>query len=132
MGQEDFPPTKVFDMTDYRDIRPAAGQTAGAAIQFNLCRTAVNTSRRRLELIQIDSIENRGLFRSANPNLSVGEPIMSRQDRFNGAPADKSPATTGATETTPPGQYCAEPTRGGNAISCELFKRLPEFVSQQR
>ncbi|WP_456745122.1 hypothetical protein [Bradyrhizobium sp. USDA 4354] len=98
-------------MTDHGDIRPAAGQIAGAAVQFNFCRTAVNTNRRGLELIQIGSTEARELFRSANPSISVGEPIMSRHDRFNGATADKTPAATGAIETTPPGQYGAEPAR---------------------
>ncbi|SCB54866.1 hypothetical protein GA0061098_103144 [Bradyrhizobium shewense] len=92
-------------MTDHGDIRPAAGQIAGAAVQFNFCRTAVNTNRRGLELIQVDSTEARELFRSANPSISVGEPIMSRHDRFNGATADKTPAAT------PPGQYWAEPAR---------------------
>ncbi|MBB4396652.1 hypothetical protein [Bradyrhizobium sp. ERR14] len=92
-------------MTDHGDIRPAAGEIAGAAVQFNFCRTAVNTSRRGLELIQIDSTEARELFRSANPNISVGEPIMSRHDRFNGATADITAAAT------PPGQYWAEPVR---------------------
>jgi len=119
-------------MTDHGDIRHAAGQAAGAAVELNFCRTAVNTSRRWLELIQIDSTVARELFRSANPNISAGEKIMSRRERFNGATADKSPATTGAIETTPPGQYCAAPDRGGQAISCEVFRRLPEFVSQQR
>ncbi|PJG53603.1 hypothetical protein CVM73_19205 [Bradyrhizobium forestalis] len=101
----------MFDMTDHGDIRPAAGQIAGAAVQFNFCRTAFNTKRREPELIQIDSTEARELFRSANPNISGGEPIMSRHDRFNGATADKTPAAAGAMGTTPPGQYWAEPAR---------------------
>ncbi|RTE88279.1 hypothetical protein D6B98_36860 [Bradyrhizobium sp. LVM 105] len=119
-------------MRDHRDIRSAAGRAAGAEVQLIFCRTAVNTSRRRLELIHIDSTEARELLRSANPSISAGEQIMSRHDRFNGATADKSPAAIGAIESAPPRQYCAEPARGGQAISCEVFRRLPEFVSQQR
>ncbi|WP_456840461.1 hypothetical protein [Bradyrhizobium sp. USDA 4486] len=122
----------MFDMTDHRDIRLDAGQAAGAEVQLNFRRTAVNASRRRLEPIHIDLTEARELLRSANPNISADEPIMSRHDRLNGATADKSPAATGAIETAPLRQYCAEPARGGQAISCEVFRRLPEFVSQQR
>ncbi|WP_245509506.1 hypothetical protein [Bradyrhizobium vignae] len=100
-------------MTDYGDIRRAAGQAPGAAVELNFCRTAVNTSHRRFDLIPIDSTEARDLFRSV---ISAGETIMSRQERFDGATADKSLAATGAIETAPPGQYCAEPARGGQAI----------------
>ncbi|MDA9503739.1 hypothetical protein XI09_02590 [Bradyrhizobium sp. CCBAU 11386] len=106
------------------DICPAAGQVAGAAVQFNFCRTAINTNRRRLELIQIDSTEARELFRSANPNISVGERIRSRHDRCHGAAADKTPATADAIETT---------RRLGN-IGLSLFARRPSdrFLSAQK
>ncbi|MGY3473771.1 hypothetical protein [Bradyrhizobium ottawaense] len=87
-------------MTDHGAICPAAGQIAGAAVQFNFCRTAINSNRRGLEPIQIDSTEAPELFRSANPNISVGERIMSRHDRFNGATADKTPAAADVIETT--------------------------------
>ncbi|MEK9284544.1 hypothetical protein MTR72_33740 [Bradyrhizobium sp. ISRA442] len=102
-------------MTYHGDICPAAGQIAGAAVQFNVCRTAVNTNRRDLELTHIDSTEARELFRSANPNISVGERIISRHDRFNGVTADKSPAAADALETT---------RRLGN-IGPSLFARRP-------
>ncbi|RXG95733.1 hypothetical protein [Bradyrhizobium zhanjiangense] len=87
-------------MTDYGDICGGAGQIVRAAVQFNFCRTAMNTNRRGLELIQIDSTEARELFRSANPNISVGERIVSRHDRFNGATADKMPAAADTIERT--------------------------------
>ncbi|QOZ11706.1 hypothetical protein XH96_32465 [Bradyrhizobium sp. CCBAU 51765] len=99
----------MFDMTDHGDIRPAAGEIAGAAVQFYFCRTAVNTKRQGPELIHIDSTKARELFRGANPNISGGVPIKSRYDRFNGAAVDKTPAAAGAIGTTPPGQYWAEP-----------------------
>jgi len=102
-------------MTDHGAICPAAGQIAGAAVQFNFCRTAINSNRRGLELIQIDSTEGPELFRSANPNISVGERIMSRHDRFNGATADKTPAAADVIETT---------RRLGN-IGLSLFARRP-------
>ncbi|RXH38227.1 hypothetical protein [Bradyrhizobium zhanjiangense] len=84
-------------MMDHGDICPAASQIAGAAVQFNFCRTAMNTNRRELELIQIDSIEARESFRSA---ISVGERIVSRHGRFNGATSDKILAAAEAIETT--------------------------------
>lgn len=103
-------------MTDHGDIRPAAaGQIAGAAVQSNFCRTTINTNRRGLELIQIDLTEAGELFRAANPNISFGERIMSRHDRFNDATADKVPAATDALETT---------RRLGN-IGLSLFPRRP-------
>ncbi|MDA9399907.1 MULTISPECIES: hypothetical protein [unclassified Bradyrhizobium] len=43
---------KGRDMTESRTIYPAAGQIAGAAVQFSLCGTATNTNNRVLELIR--------------------------------------------------------------------------------
>ncbi|MDA9476805.1 hypothetical protein XI03_20340 [Bradyrhizobium sp. CCBAU 65884] len=87
-------------MTDHRDICHGTGQIAGSAGQLSFGRTATNTNRRRLELIQIKSIQAGELLRSANPNISVGERIMSQHDRFNSATADKIPAAADAIETT--------------------------------
>ncbi|MBH5398948.1 hypothetical protein HZZ13_14305 [Bradyrhizobium sp. CNPSo 4010] len=102
-------------MTDYGDLCPGAGHMAGAAVQFNFYRTAMKTNRRGLELIQIDSTEARELFRSANPNISVGERIMSRHDTFNGAMADKIPV----------GADPIESTRSLDYTELSLFARWP-------
>ncbi|MCC8939689.1 hypothetical protein H8A97_28345 [Bradyrhizobium sp. Arg62] len=87
-------------MTDHGDICSAAGTIAEAAVQSNFRRTAIDADRRLLEPIHIDSTEARDLFRSANPNISVGERIVSQHDRFDHATANRTPAATDAIETT--------------------------------
>ncbi|KYK45205.1 hypothetical protein A1D31_35625 [Bradyrhizobium liaoningense] len=101
-------------MTDRGDFCPAESQIVGATVLLNLCRTAIDTNRRGLALIQIDSTEARKLFRSANPNVPVTERIMSWH-RYNGATADKTPAAADSVETT---------RRFGN-IGVSLFARWP-------
>ncbi|MGF6312914.1 hypothetical protein ABIB82_006949 [Bradyrhizobium sp. i1.8.4] len=85
-------------MTDHGDTCPAAGAIAGAVVQSGFCTTAADTNRRRLELVRIDSSASRELFRSASPDSSIGERIMSQHDSFGGATTQSTRTATGAIE----------------------------------
>ncbi|TKV73891.1 hypothetical protein FDV58_35145 [Bradyrhizobium elkanii] len=58
------------------------------------------TDRRRLEQVRISSTEGGGkVLRSINPDVWVGERVMTQHDGFDDACADRPEASTAAIET---------------------------------
>lgn len=86
-------------MTDHGELCPAATTIAGAAVQSKCCRKPIKSNRHWLKQVRMDSTEARKLLLSGNPNVSVGERIMSRHDRFDDIPAGSSQAAPNAIET---------------------------------